>query len=175
MSEEFREFIGYHGTTHLNAKNIYKNGFIPSNSGWLGEGVYFFESDEKMARSWANKNNKNVRIEVIERKIRVPHEKVFDLVNTLGKDNKLFHEKRLELMKSLTQKGLSIRLDKDKAEEQIRKIETKILKEICKRGGFEVVRAATFTRLNDIDVWSVSPNGVEICVKNLEHIKNRSE
>ncbi|WP_061313691.1 hypothetical protein [Clostridium botulinum] len=167
MNEKQREFVGYHGTSHLNAKNIEKQGFIQSPNGWLGNGIYFFQQNRELARLWAFKNNRDRKIQVLERNIKVKDEKLFDMADTLGEHNSLFHKLRLDLVGKSSKLGVKCNFDKDKIEEQIRKIETQIINTICEKGKYEVVRAATFTKSQyGIDIWSVCPNGIEICVKN---------
>ena len=86
-------------------------------------------------------------------------------------DNKLFHKLRLDLIEKSKEFGVKCNFDKEKIEEQIRKIETGIINKICENGNYEVVRASTFTKSRyGLDIWSVCPNGIEICVKNNKYI-----
>lgn len=171
MNNKLREFIGYHGTSHQNAKDIEQNGFLLSPAGWLGMGIYFFQENKELARLWATKNNKGSRVEVLERTIKVEENKVFDMADVLGQDNILFHKLRLDLVNKSKEVGIRCNFDKDKLEEQIRKIETAIINKICSDSGYEVVRSATFTKSGcNLDVWSVCPNGIEICVKDSRYI-----
>lgn len=171
MNNELREFVGYHGTSHHNAKSIEKNGFNLSPTGWLGKGVYFFQEDKELARLWAIKNNNHSRIEVLERKIKIEKNKVFDMVDILGTHNRTFHKLRLDLVNKSKEVGIRCNFDKDKLEAQIRKIETTIINNICKDSGYDVVISATFTKSGcSLDIWSVCPNGIEICVKDSKYI-----
>lgn len=171
MNEKVKEFIGYHGTSSSYAKSIEEKGFIQSPAGWLGHGVYFFQKNRELARLWGNKSHRGCKIQVLERVIRVEDSKLFDMSDTLGEHNSLFHKLRFDIVKNSTQLGVKYNCDKEKIEEAIRKIETGIINKICSEGKYEVVRAATFTKSQyGIDIWSVCPNGIEICVKNNEHI-----
>lgn len=165
MSEDTRELIGYHGTSSQNAKLIRKDGFIMSPAGWLGRGVYFFHNNSELARAWAAKNFNNQKVEVISRNIKVNNEKVFDMVDPEGDHNKLFHKLRFDLVKQSEEVGIKCNFNRENYEEKIRKIESKVISNICDKGEFHVVRAATFTKLINSYECSVISNGVEICVK----------
>lgn len=51
--------IGHHGTNKDNAQSIIRTGFFKSKGyQWFGDGVYFFDDDQKEAFYWAKKVKK---------------------------------------------------------------------------------------------------------------------
>lgn len=55
---DFRFIVrGYHGTSCAAAQTVLRDGFrpTPGAAAWLGEGIYFFESDPKQAIRWAER------------------------------------------------------------------------------------------------------------------------
>ena len=60
---ESEAFFAWHGTSYESAKNIEKNGFIPSLSGLLGKGVYV-STDRSKALCFAQSKTKGVLIKV---------------------------------------------------------------------------------------------------------------
>lgn len=50
-----RYFIGYHGTSSVFAEKILQTNFLIDHIkvGWLGTGIYLFEENQELARSWA--------------------------------------------------------------------------------------------------------------------------
>ncbi|EJP6473791.1 hypothetical protein NHI66_003162 [Clostridium botulinum] len=173
MNEEVKELISFHGTSRKNAKLIKEDGFRMSPAGWLGEGIYFFHNNSDLARKWANKNFSNQRTEVIKRNIKVGNGKIFDMVNPEGEHNQLFHNLRADLVKQSEANGIKCNFNREDLEEKIRKIESQVIKKICENGDFHIVRAATFTKFFSINECSVTPNGVEICVKRESYVNMR--
>ena len=162
MSEKILEFTGYHGTSH-----IQKTNFKISKSGWLGEGVYFFEDNEILARNWARKKFGNCRIDVIKKTIMVNQDNLFDLSNPNSDDSKYYHEQRCKFIHNHTKHQLKAKYDTKKRYENI------ILNEICKNMDIHCVRACTYTYQiydDEYETDSIFPNGIELCVKNLEYI-----
>lgn len=51
--ERLRRVTGHHGTGAAEAARILQDGFKPSETGWLGPGVYFFEHNPDQAWNWA--------------------------------------------------------------------------------------------------------------------------
>lgn len=46
--------IGHHGTSKISAQSILRMGFLKSNGKkWFGDGVYFFDDDQREALNWA--------------------------------------------------------------------------------------------------------------------------
>ena len=46
--------IGHHGTSKANAQSILRSGFRKSSGKqWFGDGVYFFDDDQREALNWA--------------------------------------------------------------------------------------------------------------------------
>ncbi|ACV60977.1 hypothetical protein Dtox_0013 [Desulfofarcimen acetoxidans DSM 771] len=65
-------FIGFHGTTAENAKEIIKTRYFKysmDDEEWLGEGVYFFEKDIKQAYYYCVKAKKYTNWTILKSKI----------------------------------------------------------------------------------------------------------
>lgn len=65
--------IGHHGTSKENAHSILRTGFLKSKGyQWFGDGVYFFDDDQKEARNWAIKVKKfDINYSVLKSNIEV--------------------------------------------------------------------------------------------------------
>ncbi|WP_117017275.1 hypothetical protein [Aeribacillus pallidus] len=166
-------FIGYHGTSSVFAEKILRTNFIVDHTkvGWLGTGIYLFEENQELARSWANYKYSNSKKGVIRCEIEIAEEEVFDVVDPLGEHNKFFHAVRKQLIEQeIKKRNLQLRAKNRKD------FDGKTYNFICKAKGFKLVRAATYT-YQDYDRifgWnSRVPNGVELCVKDINCIKNK--
>ncbi|MGG4268371.1 hypothetical protein [Peribacillus simplex] len=165
-------FIGYHGTKSSIAKNIIRTNFTfnQANPGWLGSGNYFFEENERLANYWGNLRNPG-NYSVIRAEINVPEEKKFDISDPNSDHSKEFHAMRDVLLPTLIQQNLKVKANSTKD------FDGKILNVVCRKGGYQLVRAYTYT-YNDQDrtdgTFSRFPNGVELCLKNTGYIVNKN-
>jgi hypothetical protein len=165
-------FIGYHGTGKNNAKNILRTNFKVdfTKVGWLGTGIYFFHEGKELAEYWASRKFANY--DVFRCEIEVPEEKVFDVTDPLGYNNQLFHAIRKELINNQIQLNKIDIIVKNKED-----LDGKVYNLICKKKGYQLVRAATYT-YNEEDreygLFSRVPNGVELCLKNPSYVKTKN-
>lgn len=80
MEEGTKKFVGYHGTTDINAKNILKTkyfNFSQDDEEWLGKGIYFFQDDVKQAYYYCVKAKKYISWTII--KCNIEAKDVIDL------------------------------------------------------------------------------------------------
>lgn len=103
-------FTGYHATSRDRAEAIMRRNFKKSKSGWLGEGVYFFEDNPKLAVEWARykyRNDENAlsAVTVIQSEIRCHKEKILDLTNPQSEDVSDFHRVRQNIIIHLRKFG----------------------------------------------------------------------
>lgn len=172
MDSDIIEYIGYHATSTAIAKIINAEGFIPSKSGWLGKGVYFFQDDKELASVYGQRRYKCQRIEIIKKNIRAPKNSVLDISDPLGKHYKMFSDEKVNLIKEAEKKGYRLYSD------TISKYEITVLEELCKQKGFSLVRACTYTYQQYDERYgsrSNFPNGIELCVKDLSYIISNEE
>lgn len=158
------EFDAYHGTSEKNATSIMNGNFrTPVRPGWLGCGIYFFDSDNNMALQYAS-GKFSCEVKTIKCKLIIDSDKVFDITNPLGKQTKMFHKTKDDLEEAI---GVS----KLNAICRRQDFESNILEKICAEGNYIMVRACTYTN-NDIEreaklhlpAFKFS-NGVELCLK----------
>lgn len=171
---ELKQFVGHHGTSAENIAKIKKYNFNSSNWGWLGKGIYFFEEDKEMARRWARYKFPNKRIDVIECLIKVDVEKILDISNPKTEHNKKIQQFRIEFLK----KAKSV--NRNLSDEEI---DCKIINMVATLDKFEVVRNYTYTyteedrevgkTIGNRPIGSNVPNGIELCVRNLECINHK--
>ena len=65
MEEKYIDVYGLHGTSKKQAESIEIGGFDPSQDGYYGEGVYFYEDNDKgreYAISWALRRNTDIGV-----------------------------------------------------------------------------------------------------------------
>ena len=160
-------FIGDHGSSSNNCKLIREQGFKKSFGGWLGQGVYFFEDDKDLARSWAQSKYSHNRVEVLEGSINVSIENLLDISDPKGEQCKHVNEIKEQLLKIGLNKDFIIHMESPM-------FDGKVLDYVCEEEHFDVVRNFTHTR-TQLDrkfnnLYSAISNGVEICVRNLSCI-----
>jgi len=155
------QFIGYHGTSERNAKNILSNGFKKSDKGWLGSGVYLFENNDRLALFFAMNVKSFKNPAVLKCFIRIDESELLDLTDPNKTGCLEFHETRLDFMKSLKKAQFDVTIDK-------KKFDSIIIDILCETKGYHIVRKHTYTG-NIIDrqcqIFSFVPNGTELCVK----------
>lgn len=71
--------LAHHGTSRLHAEKILAEGFVASVNAWdwLGDGIYFWETNFYRARAWAVQNHKDAVVVEVE----IDLEDCFDLTN----------------------------------------------------------------------------------------------
>jgi hypothetical protein len=128
-------FIGYHGTKNSDANRIINTNFTinHTNPGWLGSGVYFFEENDILARSFGNYKFPG-NTSVIRAEIEVPDHQVFDLTNPSSDHSQEFHAFRLELLPVLDKQNINVKAKNEKD------FDGKILNMLCRKSGYQLVR-----------------------------------
>lgn len=161
------KLIGYHGTTQNNSKLILKDQKFTKSKNtnsykhWLGEGVYFFENDEKQAYDFIVKAKKCDNVSVL--KADIIYDTIFDL--TLTKDRDVFEE----LSKQLKDKFELARKNNPK----IQFIDYLIVDYLFEIEPFDIVRADyTIPKTGYFENSLLRPIQRQICVKNDKCIKN---
>lgn len=77
---------GYHGTSQANATAILNESlFKPSDNGWLGEGVYFWEGERSRAALWRGQINARKVISAQVNLTSSPQSPVLDLTTSEGR------------------------------------------------------------------------------------------
>ncbi len=172
-------FTGYHATSRDRAEAIMRRNFKKSKSGWLGEGVYFFEDNPKLAVEWARykyRNDENAlsAVTVIQSEIRCHKEKILDLTNPQSEDVSDFHRVRQNIIIHLRKFG---KKDIDIEETSWACFDGMAIDLLRTKRNFSLVRHYTFTPtlLDRASLtYSRVPNGIELCVKDLSCIVSKS-
>lgn len=171
-----KQFIGYHGTCSENIVKIKENNFKPSDWGWTGPGVYFFENNNELAAEWAEYSYPDKEICVLERLINVDDNKILDISTPNTGHNIKIQETRKRFLEKAIKEGRKIK-DSDE------KIDSKIINMVATIGRFDVVRNFTYTYIpadralgkerKRKPLRSNVPNGIELCVRNLKCIHHK--
>lgn len=164
-----KEFLGYHGTLKKHDKSIRKSGFRKSNSGWLGEGVYFFQEDFELALLWAKKKYNTQHVVAIKNNIKATEKNLLDISYPLSNQSKYYHSEREKFILMMKNRGYEVCLESRK------RYENQLINLICEKKGYEVVRACTYTYqkydyINGNEIDSKFANGIELSVRNLDCI-----
>ncbi|NFT07930.1 hypothetical protein FDF26_12820 [Clostridium botulinum] len=167
MDNVFKTFIGDHGTTSERCKKIKREGFNKSHWGWLGAGIYFFEEDKELARSWAKIKYGLKPLEVLEFTITVERENILDISDPKSELTKKVNQFREIFLRSGLNKNKIIDMEDEK-------FDGKLLDMICDKDGYVLVRNFTHTstendRINNKKRSNIA-NGVELCVKDDKYI-----
>lgn len=168
MSKEIISLTGYHGTKKYLKSSIEVEGFRKSLSGWLGEGVYFFQDDYQMAVNWAKKKYNTMMTCFIKRRIVVENDLFFDITWPLAESTKYFFEEKEKYIKYMEKKGYKIEVTDKK------RFEGEVIDLICREKKYAVVRACTYTYQKHDEIYklnSIFANGVEVCVKDSIYLK----
>ncbi len=161
---------GHHGTDKQSGYSILDSNFNVSQKStlWLGEGVYFFENDPKMALAWCEvegyrrKYNEYV---ILISDIRVKENELLDLDNPQGQ--KLFHGHRDIVMERLNRAHFSVGTRNRES------LDGKLINEICSFLPYKVIRLTCFVAKAKDRIrreYSSVPNCIMICVRDVEHI-----
>ncbi|GEM_PF-1909268 len=169
---EMKSYQGYHGTSKASADSIDKGNFKIDfqKFGWLGSGIYFFQSNSELADYWSQRKfaSKGLETALFEVLISIPAKRVFDVSDPLGEDNKYYQAVRKKFIEQEVQKR-GIRLTVKNREE----LDGKAYNLICIKDRYELVRGVTITP-DDQDrthgLHPHTPNGVELCLRNIGHI-----
>jgi hypothetical protein len=156
----------FHGTIDRCWKKIQKeNKFSITDNGWFGNGIYFYMNDLKMARFWCKKKLSNAIYSILNIVIEIDEKFIFDVRDPYGKDAKLFHRERANIIKKLKYdiNSTSIRLDGS-----YKNIDNMILNIICRIRNKKLVLANSFTyddnKYDAIKYISRIPNATEVCI-----------
>ncbi len=165
-------FQGYHGTDLAIRDKIIQQGFLPSATGWLGTGIYFYEDDPYMARKIASK--KYHRVGVLQCQITLPDiSKCLDLTNPKQQCNRVYHALRDSIIKRiLSERNLKIVSAKGNNPEDFDNTTCNML---CSSKGYVMVRAHTYTYTKEdsaIQQYSRIPNGIELCLRDSAYIES---
>lgn len=167
MNNKFKTFIGDHGTTSEISRKIRQGKFNRSLWGWLGAGIYFFEEDKQLARSWAKIKYGSKPLDVLECTITVEKEKILDVSDPKSKQTKMVNQFREAFLKGALNKNKIINMEDEK-------FDGKLLDMICEEDNYVLVRNFTHTRTEQDRInkkrGSNIANGVELCVKDNEYI-----
>ena len=164
------DVTGYHGTDKSKAMKIMRTEFKPGkNSGWLGNGIYFFENNMNLALRFIDKDVDFINRAVISARIATSKSRVLDItqVGSIGLDE--FHVHREHVIDQVGAENVRIRTKQ-------RHLDAFVLNDLCRRRGYYAVRAQTYTystRDKRFKLSSRFPNGIELCVKNASIISNK--
>lgn len=169
---EILEFDAYHGTASQNARSIERGNFrAPRSMGWLGCGVYFFDSDPELAKRFAQYRYIDSPPGVLRCKIVIDRDNVFDITDPCGKNSKDFHNFRKDIEEGIGAANLFVKGVSNS------KFDARILEKICSDKGYKMIRACTYTN-NKIERDAHLPlaiskfaNGVELCLKDINTIQ----
>lgn len=166
------EYVGYHGTESSKAKRIIKTGFTINqrHRGWLGKGIYFFEDDKDLAKKYSEKRHPQKISNVIKSHLKVPDNKVFDTTVEIGRFT--FFQYRKQLKERMKKTGNKYKFSNSNHVDGI------VYDMIVSEKGYDLIRAETFTSLNDdleLEIpESKVPNGTELCLKVANYAKDNS-
>ena len=155
-SETGYSCIGYHGTEYDNALSILRNkNFIQSctEDEWLGDGVYFFENDERQAICFITKARKVQNYKVIKANIKTKN--LLDLID-------------LETYENFEQfaRQFKDRYLKKKDNRPRKLINSVVLKAMYKLKPYDVVRAVfPVPQTQPAPRTNIQPMQIQICVK----------
>lgn len=163
------EFEAYHGTSKTCAQSIMAtNSFIPSTDGWFGRGIYFFEKMPDLAKKFAECNDAPP-ISILKTRLRLDETKVLDICTPGSVGNEEFHLEKDYLEEKL------IALGRDAIAKKRKYIDGNVIDILCKRKDYHLVRSYSYTFSKIDHAYNLSskvPNGVELCVKHCDCVKN---
>lgn len=163
-----QSYIGYHATSRQNAKKIFKYNFRFCENGWFGRGVYFYLDNIKMAEHWLEKKGISDK-QIIKATIEVESEFVLDVRDPNSKDSTFFHETREYIIELIENKSLKLKTDQ-------KNLDNTIFNIIMQDNDIKMIIGNSFTYDNGrIGYFSRVPNGTELCVGDLDIIKNKEE
>lgn len=163
------KLIGYHGTTLEFKKRILKTNFtLSTDNNWFGRGLYLYDQDENMAKSWAQRRHKGSLTDVIKCEIEVDDDNVVDLINPRSDMNKEFHILRTEeIYKLIDSNNLKVRnsfgIDK-------------VVIDMLFKSGIELFKCPSYTYTKEDEENGLNsriPNGIEIIIRNLNLINEK--
>lgn len=171
--------IGHHGTDRVSGHEIIKQDsqFEISRMDkrrelWLGDGVYFFLNNEKMALEWCKAESykkKNKEYAIIVSRIKARVTEIFDLDSPDGYE--LFHGHRDIVLERLGKANFSISTPTPDTRDG------SLINELCTLFPFKVVKLTCFVaRVKEriMKLYSRIPNCTMISVRDQECILDRN-
>lgn len=159
-------FIGYHGTTRENGKNIIAMKYFHYSVGekeWLGTGVYFFEDDIIQAKNFCVKARKYDEWMIIKSEIKAT--KVIDLINS----------EHLAEFRTIANK-IRNRYKKQSDGRPRELLNSVVLNIMYRANPYEIVRACfVVPKANRIYGTNISPMQIQLCVRDRCCIKSYEE
>lgn len=155
---------GYHGTSLKNANLIIATCYNQSkgNDYWLGDGVYFFNS-EKMALEWCRSEAYKKKWEtyaILLNKLSAGQNEILDLSNP--DDIEFFHEYRDLLIEKIKKGEYSVKT-RNKYD-----LDGSIFNELCSIIPYKMIVLSTFVKISrdrKYRYFSRVPNCIIFCVK----------
>lgn len=165
---EKQSYIGYHATSKQNSRKIFKYNFKFCKNGWFGTGVYFYLDKIKMAEHWLEKKGFPDK-QIIKALIEVESKFVLDVRDPNSEDSDLFHEVRKYIIESIENGSLQL-------ETTQKNLDNTVFNMIMQEDDIKMVIGNSFTYDNDVFGYvSRIPNATELCVGNLDIIKDKKE
>lgn len=159
--------LGYHGTSNQAGKSIEKSKYYRlSNSEmeWLGKGAYFFidkNEDKRMehAIDWSTKIRNNKEYAILKTEVIFEHNEFMDFADDEEAQD-LFHKVKLLFLKKAENSDLYLKNGK--------KLDCKVMNEICESGNIKVATTKTYINFTKRDFKtpnSIVSNCKIMCVK----------
>ncbi len=156
--------IGYHGTSQESAEAIISSCYNQSRGTdhWLGDGIYFFSSEE-MAVEWCRSEGYKHKWEayaVLLNQLKVKQKEILDLRNPDGAE--LFHSYRSFIIEKIKKGEFSVKArNKDD-------LDGSILNELCSVLPYKMLVLSTFVKISrerKYRYFSRVPNCIIFCVR----------
>lgn len=161
---------GFHSTLLERAKSILGSNFRTSSgkTTYLGDGVYFFENDHKIAVEFVVCKYNEGRYGVLESIIRAKHANILDVSSPEGEE--FFHAHRTRILDTIGRENLSVIVPSD------RNIDCFVINSICtyfpeiqavrKRGFSGTYRDKILGRTSSVpNVGIICIRDVDTCIK----------
>ncbi len=156
--------MGYHGTNQESAESIMSSCYNQSrgNDHWLGDGVYFFNS-EKMAFEWCKSEGYKHKWEayaILLNQLRVKQKEILDLRNPDEAD--FFHSYRDLLIERIRKGEFSVRA------RNRNDLDGLIFNELCSVIPYKMLILGTFVKISrdrKYRYFSRVPNCIIFCVR----------
>lgn len=138
------EAIVHHGTDKRSAELIKEAQFNLSvgDRHWLGDGVYYFENNPKMAYEWSKAEGykrKYNEYSILESNLVVEFADLLNLDEP--EDAELFHQHRELLVQRIKEASFSVRSRNQKV------LDGKVLNDLCSLVPFKVIRSSLFIKM----------------------------
>jgi len=183
MRTDIMLFTSYHGTDTASCQQILTYNFRASAKiGWLGTGSYLFQDDFELAKYYPSTKNSldgEQDIQVLKCEINIPAEKVYDVTDPSGANNKVFNIVRQQLIdKELSKSRKNAKSSEVNVQKINKNLDGIVFNAICRREDYHLVRAHTYT-FQDIErkhpiFFTHIPNGTELCLRDNTYIVNKT-